>query len=271
MLISIVSPSFNQAAFLEETMLSVFRQDYPQIEYIVIDGGSTDASVQIIKRHDGKLAYWTSEKDRGQADAIMKGFARSRGEVLAWLNSDDCLAPSAARIAAEYLAADPSLGLVYGDRLHIDAKGNVIGINQGPSFYGRMLERNITIPQETAFFRRTVFEKAGGLDRELHFATDIDLWCRLQKITKFKHVPAFLGFFRSHPCAKSVVFHDQKDGTSEKYKREQEIVFQRHFGRALPGKWRMRWYRLHHKRRFLFEHLSRRYREERDKLHHLGG
>jgi glycosyltransferase involved in cell wall biosynthesis len=264
--ISIITPSFNQAAFLEETMLSVFRQDHSEIEYIVVDGGSTDGSQEIIKRHERKLAYWISERDYGQADAIMKGFSRAKGEILAWLNSDDTLAPSAARIAAEYLGSDPSLGLVYGDRLHIDKKGNVIGINQGPSFYGTMLQHNITLPQETVFFRRALYDQAGGLDKELHFATDIDLWIRLQKITKFKHVPAFFGSFRAHPRSKSLVLCDEQDQASSTYKREQEIVFRRHFGRSLPGRRAMRWYRLQHKSRFLLESMSRPYREEREKL-----
>lgn len=265
MLISIITPSFNQAAFLEETMFSVFRQDYAQIEYIVIDGGSTDGSEKIIKRHESKLAYWISEKDQGQTDALIKGFKRAKGEVITWLCSDDCLAPSAVRIAAEYLAADPALGLVYGDRLHIDAKGNVIGINQGPSFYGKMLRHNITIPQETAFFRRTVFEQAGGLNLEHEFAMDFDLWCRLQRVTKFKHVPAFLGSFREHPAAKSVALYEG-NGPS---KRDHEAVFQKHFGRMLPGKWRTRWYRLQHKTRFFLESLGHPYREERAKLRRL--
>jgi glycosyltransferase involved in cell wall biosynthesis len=265
MLISIITPSYNQAAFLEETMLSVFRQDYADIEYIVIDGGSTDGSDKIIKRHERKLAYWVSERDQGQTDALMKGFARAKGEVLAWLCSDDCLAPSAARIAAQYLAADPSLGLVYGDRLHIDAKGNVIGINRGPSFYEKMLQRNITIPQETAFFRRSVFEQAGKLNLEHEFAMDFALWCALQKITKFKHVPAFLGSYREHSAAKSVAQYNG-DGAS---KRDHEQVFQKHFGRGLPGKWRTRWYHLQHKSRFFVESLGRPYREERATIRRL--
>ena len=262
MLISIITPSFNQAAFLEETMLSVFRQDYAQIEYIVIDGGSTDGSQKIIRKYENKLAYWISEKDKGQTDALIKGFKRAKGDVLAWLCSDDLLGPSAARIAAQHLAADPSVGLVYGDRLHIDTKGNVIGINQGPSFYREMLARNITIPQETAFFRRSVFEQAGGLNLEHEFAMDFDLWCRLQKVTKCKHLPAFLGSFREHSRSKSVALY-YGNGPSM---RDQKVVFQKHFGRGLPGKWRAHWYRFQHKRRFFVESLSRPYREERVRL-----
>ena len=269
MLISIITPSYNQAAFLEETMLSVLRQDYAKIEYIVIDGGSTDGSQKIVQKYEGKLAHWISEKDSGQVDAIMKGFRKATGDVLAWVNSDDLLAPSAVRIATDYLTAYPSVGLVYGDRLHIDAKGNVIGINQGPSFYAQMLSRDITIPQETTFFRRTFFEKVGGLDQDLHFSMDFDLWCKLQKITIFKHAPAFLGSYREHACSKSIILNEQTGEVSSKFKREQQLVFKRHFGRELPGKSSVRWYRLLHKVKFLRESQTRSYCEERARIRRL--
>ena len=131
--VSIVTPSFNQGRFVEQTIQSVLAQDYPKIEYMVIDGGSTDGSAEIIRRYETRLAYWVSEPDRGQTCAIHKGFARATGSILAWLNSDDLLAPSAVRIAVEYLRAEAGVGLVYGDRLHIDFKGNVTGVNRMPA------------------------------------------------------------------------------------------------------------------------------------------
>ena len=160
--VSIVTPSFNQARFLDATIQSVLRQDYPHIEHLVIDGRSTDGSVEIIRRHASRVALWTSEPDAGQSNAINKGFAQATGSIFAWLNSDDLLAPSAVRTAVEYLQEHPDAGSVYGDRLHIDAKGNVIGINQGPAYYPAMLAHNITLPQETCFFRREVWEQVGG-------------------------------------------------------------------------------------------------------------
>src|SRR5437867_5556810 len=150
-LVSIVTPSFNQAAFLEQTILSVLNQDYPKIEYIVMDGGSSDGSVDIIRRYEERLASWTSQRDNGQTDAIRRGFDRATGTIFAWLNSDDLLAPSAVRIAVDAFRRFPDAGVVYGDRLHIDAKGNVIGVNRMPACYRSMLRRNITLPQETAF------------------------------------------------------------------------------------------------------------------------
>ncbi len=122
--VSIVTPSFNQAAFLEETIQSVLSQDYPNLEYIIIDGGSTDGSVEIIKKYADKLAYWVSEKDTGQADAINKGLIRVTGEIVAWLNSDDIYLPGTIRAAVEALQAHPDCGLVYGDVLSVDAKGS---------------------------------------------------------------------------------------------------------------------------------------------------
>ena len=176
-LVTIVTPSYNQGCFVQQTIQSVLAQDYPHIEYFVIDGGSTDDSAEIIRRYVTRLAYWVSEPDRGQTYAINKGFARATGSILAWLNSDDLLAPSAVRIAVAYLRAQADVGLVYGDRLHIDCRGNVIGVNRMPAFYAAMLARNITLPQETAFFRRDAFERAGGIDQTLHFSMDFDLWC----------------------------------------------------------------------------------------------
>ncbi|HOW91535.1 MAG TPA: glycosyltransferase family 2 protein, partial [Anaerolineaceae bacterium] len=114
-LVSIVTPSFNQVDYLEETMRSVLEQDYPRVEYIVIDGGSTDGSVEIIRKYADRLAYWVSEKDRGQTDAVNKGYAVAKGSILGWLNSDDTYKPGAISAAVEFLVNHPQFGLVYGD------------------------------------------------------------------------------------------------------------------------------------------------------------
>jgi len=255
-LVSIVTPSFNQAQFLEQTILSVVGQDYPNIEFIVMDGGSSDGSVEIIRRHEDRIGSWTSERDNGQTDAIRRGFERSTGEILAWLNSDDLLAPSAVRIAVDVLHRFPDAGTVYGDRLHVDAKGNVIGINRMPAFYPSMFRRNITLPQETVFFRRDSYEKAGGLDESLAFSMDFDLWVRLAKVAPVRHVPAFLGSYREHAASKSV--------TPRKYMDEHERVYAKHFGGGkLPAGLSAKWNRLQHKARLVIErNLCSEYRRE---------
>jgi glycosyltransferase involved in cell wall biosynthesis len=254
-LVSIVTPSFNQAAFLEQSMLSVLNQDYPHVEYIVMDGGSTDGSVEIIRGYEDRLACWICERDNGQTDAIRRGFARATGTILAWLNSDDLLAPSAVRIAVDALSRLPDVGVVYGDRLHIDAKGNVVGINRMPPFYPAMLRNNYTLPQETVFFRRGVYELAGELDESLRFSMDFDLWVRMARVSRFHHVPAFLGSYREHAASKSM--------TPKQYADEHERVYAKRFdGRPLPGPWRMRWNRLVHKARAAIDRSSGSYRRE---------
>jgi glycosyltransferase involved in cell wall biosynthesis len=256
-IVSIVTPSFNQGRFVEQTIQSVLAQDYPHIEYMVIDGGSTDRSAEIIRRYETRLAYWVSEPDRGQTYAIRKGFARATGSILAWLNSDDLLTPSAVRIAVEYLRAQAGVGLVYGYLLHIDWRGNVVGVNRMPAFYPAMFARNITLPQETAFFRREAFERAGGINQTLHFSMDFDLWCRLQQVAAVRHIPAFLGYFREHAAAKSVMFQDPASREGQKHLDEHRRVFAQHFARRLPTGLRARWYRLLHKARLLRELAGR--------------
>ena len=123
MLVSIVTPSYNQSRFIEDTIRSVLSQDYPQIEYMIVDGGSTDGSVEIIKRYEDQLAWWVSERDQGQTDAINKGFARATGDILAWLNSDDTYEPGAVSAAVKYLQEHPEVGMVYGDCNYIDENG----------------------------------------------------------------------------------------------------------------------------------------------------
>jgi glycosyltransferase involved in cell wall biosynthesis len=235
-LVTIVTPSLNQAQFLEDTMLSVMGQDYPAVEFIVVDGGSTDGSIKIIRRHQARLAYWTSEPDSGQSSAINKGFARAKGRIFAWLNSDDLLSPSAVSIAAHFLNSEPDVGLVYGDRVEIDAKGNVIGVLRCPPHDPGIFRKDVTLPQETAFFRREVYEAVGGLDEDLHFAMDLDLWCKMAKVTRMRHIPAFLACFRRHGWSKSVTYDATVDEKHQRYHRERELVIGRHFGRELPGR-----------------------------------
>src|SRR5215216_1016658 len=127
MLISIVTPSYNQARYIENTIQSVLSQNYPQIEYLIVDGGSTDETLGIIKKYEGQVAWWTSEKDEGQTDAINKGFAHANGDILAWINSDDTYEPGAVTAAVKYLQGQPEIGMVYGDCNYINESGIVTG------------------------------------------------------------------------------------------------------------------------------------------------
>ncbi|HLA97025.1 MAG TPA: glycosyltransferase family 2 protein, partial [Anaerolineales bacterium] len=147
-LVSIVTPSFNQGRFLEETIQSVLAQDYPRIEYLIVDGGSTDGSLEIIRRYADRLGWWVSEPDRGQTEALNKGFARARGEIFAWLNSDDTYLPQAVSEAVAYLQAHPEAGMVYGDANLVDEHGRVIGkFPARQTDYQRLRRGYVRIPQ----------------------------------------------------------------------------------------------------------------------------
>ena len=210
MLVSIVTPSYNQARYLEETMRSVLEQDYPHIEYIVVDGGSTDGSREIIEKYAERLAWWVSEKDRGQTDAINKGFARARGEVLAWLNSDDTYQPGAIREAVEFLRANPQVGLVYGAANYIDEHGRVIGrFPAAQTDYRRLRQGYVHIPQQSAFFRADLWRKVGPLDDSFYFAMDYDLWVRLAREASIVYLPRVWANFRLHSDAKTIAADDR--------------------------------------------------------------
>lgn len=232
-LVSIVTPSYNQGRFLEETILSVLHQDYPNIEYIIIDGGSTDGSVDIIRKYEDKLAYWVSEEDRGQTHAINKGFAKAKGSVLGWLCSDDVLEPSMVSISMYYLSKYPSVGMTYGDRIRIDEKGNIYSMERFPPFKRYFLSWGRSIPQETVLFRREVFDAVGGLDESLQMVMDFDLWCKISKVSLIRHIPAFLGRFRTHTTNKSSIFTNQIEsaGFSEGWAAEYAKVYEEHFGK----------------------------------------
>jgi glycosyltransferase involved in cell wall biosynthesis len=204
-LVSIVTPSFNQARFLEATIQSVLGQDYPRLEYIVIDGGSTDGSVEIIRRYAQSLAYWTSEEDRGQTDAINKGFTRASGEIFAWLNSDDLYRPGAIQEAVEYLRQHPDVGMVYGDADYIDEYGQVTGwFPAAQTDYSRLRQGYVHIPQQAAFFRAKLWRMTGPLDPSFYFAMDYDLWVRIAALTPIRYHPRGWAAFRLHGEAKSL-------------------------------------------------------------------
>ncbi len=209
-LVSIVTPSYNQGRFLEAAMQSVLSQDYPNLEYIVVDGGSTDGSAEIIRKYASRLAWWVSERDQGQTDAINKGLAQAHGEILAWLNSDDMYLPGAIAAAVDCLRSFPAAGLVYGDANYIDEGGRVIGrFPAAQTDYRRLRQGYVHIPQQAAFFRGDLWRKLGPLDPSFYFAMDYDLWVRIASRAELKYVHQTWADFRLHAGGKTIADDDR--------------------------------------------------------------
>ena len=215
-LVSIITPSYNQAPFIEETILSVLEQDYTNLEYLVVDGGSTDGSAEVIHHYASdplykeRLVWWVSEKDQGQTDAINKGFARARGEILAWINSDDTYLPHAVSEAVAQLQAHPEAVMVYGDANLVDEKGAILGRFPARQTDYRRLRRGIVhIPQQASFFRAGAWKQVGPLDPTFYFAMDYDLWVRLARLAPLVYIPRLWANFRLHDSGKSVVSDDR--------------------------------------------------------------
>jgi glycosyltransferase involved in cell wall biosynthesis len=204
-LVSIITPSFNQVQFLEKTIDSVLSQDYPRIEYAIVDGGSTDGSVDVIKKYESRLAWWVSEQDRGQTDAINKGFNRASGDILAWINSDDTYNPGAVAAAVQYLTENPDIALVYADCNFIDEEDKMIGkFNAAQTDYIRLREGYVHIPQQTMFFRSKYWKELGPLDPSFYFAMDYDLWTRIASRAPLKYLPGKTwANFRIHTASKT--------------------------------------------------------------------
>jgi glycosyltransferase involved in cell wall biosynthesis len=208
--ISLVTPSFQQGAFLARTLYSVVSQNYPNLEYIVQDGGSTDETAQILRRFEHLLLGWTSERDEGQADAVNRGFARTTGEIMAFLNSDDLLLPGALAYVAGYFSRHPDVDVVYGNRILIDEDDREIGMWVLPRHDDRALTLADFVPQETLFWRRPIWDAIGSaLDTGFGYALDWDLLLRMQAArARIVHLPRFLGAFRVHGKQKSTATLD---------------------------------------------------------------
>lgn len=204
-LVSIVTPSFEQGDYLERTILSVLDQNYPNLEYFIQDGGSTDSSRVILEKYDDRLTGWVSEKDSGQSQAINRGFEQTNGEIMAWLNSDDLLLPGALNSIADFFNAHPEVDVVYGNRLLIDENDMGIGRWIIPGHDDNVLSWADFVPQETMFWRRQIWDKVGGhIDETFKFAMDWDLLIRFRDGgANFAHIPRLVGAFRIHEHQKT--------------------------------------------------------------------
>jgi glycosyltransferase involved in cell wall biosynthesis len=202
--VSIVTPSYNQARYLEQTMRSVLEQDYPRLEYFVIDGGSSDGSVEIIRKYADQLAGWVSEKDQGQADAINKGLARAGGEIVAWLNSDDYYLPGAVSRAVEVFERHPEAGLIYGNVLSVDGQGQAFNLQTFRPYALEDLMAFKIISQPAVFMRRSILGQAGWLDLSYDLLLDHQLWLRLACRAPMIHLPETLAAARYHAAAKNL-------------------------------------------------------------------
>jgi glycosyltransferase involved in cell wall biosynthesis len=226
-LVSIVTPSFNSAAFLVETIESVLAQDYPRVEYLVMDGGSADGTLDILERY--RLKY-VSEPDGGAADAINRGFRRTQGEILAWLAADDLYLPGSIRAAVEAFAASPDAEVVYGEGYWIDETGKRLGRYPTVSPYRpEMFAKECAVCQPACFIRRAAAESVGFLDASLESAFDYDLWIRLSKRYGFRAIPRELAASRMHRRNKSL-------GQKRKMFEEAMGLLRKHYG-YVPVQW----------------------------------
>jgi len=203
--ISIVTPSYNQGRFIEETIRSVLLQGYPDLEYIIIDGGSTDGSVDIIKQYEKWLTYWVSEPDRGQSDAINKGFKKASGEIYTWLNSDDYLLENALRNIAMAYSISPEAGAWCGDCMRVYADGKLLSVESPKRLELDGLAQWFVnhFSQSACFFSRKAWQECGPLDETLHYAMDFDLWLKIAKALSIKKVDDVIAADHVHKDAKT--------------------------------------------------------------------
>jgi len=210
MKITIVTPSYNQGSFIEQTIDSVLSQNIPHLEYIIMDGGSSDNTVEIIHKYERYLAYWKTEPDEGQASAIKAGFARGSGDIFAWINSDDLYEQGVLSKVIQTFEANPSAKLVYGDYSLLYPDGRLVPKPRISFDFEMCLYSYLMIPQPSSFWRRTVWDAVGGVDPKYHFAFDYDFFLRVAsqlagEPSAIRHVSDLWSRFRVHPSSKSVL------------------------------------------------------------------
>ncbi len=202
--VSVITPSYNQAEFLEQTILSVLNQHYPDLEYIVVDGNSNDGSVDIIRKYEDRITWWVSEPDHGQAEAINKGFSRATGEIVAWLNSDDLYLQGAMQSAVDYLMANPSCGLVYGDVLSLGEHDLPINLQRFSQYDLPDLMKFRIIGQPAVFLRGSVLQETGFLDNHFKYLLDHHLWLRIAEKSRIAYSGKLWAAARYHAAAKNL-------------------------------------------------------------------
>jgi GT2 family glycosyltransferase len=223
---AIVTPSYNQAKYLRQTIDSILSQEAPRLAYVIQDGGSNDGSVEVIREYGEKLASWVSEKDEGQSDAIVKGFAKvapGDHDIMAYINSDDVYMPGTFKIVGDYFDANPDVDVVYGHRIIIDEKGDEIGRWHMPPHDDSLLSLVDYIPQETLFWRRSAYKRAGGVDKGFRFAMDWDLLLKFRKAgCRMVRLPFYLAAFRVHGDQKTSTIINSVGVEESRMLRERE-------------------------------------------------
>ncbi len=221
--ITVVSASFNQGAFIEETIRSILLQGYPDLEYIIFDGGSTDQSLEVIRKYERWISYWMSERDKGQSEAINKGFKRATGEIQTWLNCDDTYVPGSLYAAARYLEDHPRVGFVYGDCEWFDEAGRTTRLFKGRPFSLETALQRSYICQPASFVRKWLIDKIGLLDESLHYVMDTEWWFRMARHDEqgLKYLPMVLARYRRWSGAKTmrvnhVAYYREAVGVYEK-------------------------------------------------------
>jgi glycosyltransferase involved in cell wall biosynthesis len=202
--ITIITPSYNQGQYIEDTILSIINQGYPNLEYIIIDGGSTDNTVEIIKKYSDRINYWVSEKDKGQSNAINKGFHKATGDIINWINSDDQLMPGALAAIARHFAENPDAVMIHGRIEYFGETKSYYSVNLPKNDLETRYAAHICMPQPACFYRKKLLDEQGYLDESLHFSMDTDLFLRAGLHYKIVQVEDVISRFRLHSASKSV-------------------------------------------------------------------